>query len=384
MYTIELLESIAKDYKLNEKNVAYRKAALEIYETESYPVWKRLKVKDTTPPEYQSYNNQKTLFHKQSGLTIEPIHKSDHSALEARFDKPYGISLKHRKLTEVFSNTGTFIQVDENVKVVEPIVIQLELNQKNPVLLDHHLIYAKRNSEIVVVVDYKDQDVDGYQNAVVNIYAESGAKVQFIKLQNLSKRSTHIFNGLSLIERDAKITYNSIDLGATMVVTDYSTYLLDENSEAVVESVYLGDGHSKLDLGYNIYHEGRRSLSNIMIKGALLDQARKVFRGNLFFRKGAKRAQGSEQEYVILLSEGVHADSIPALMCDEDDVQGEHAASAGQVDENKLFYLMSRGLSEKEAKQLIIMASFAPVIDQIPIEGLQEKISTEISIRLDQ
>ncbi len=382
MYNKILLDKILVQSKNKEQDQESRRISFERYEKEEFPIWKRLKIDKSTLPDYQKYNNQKTLMYRQEGLHVTPIHSQEVIFSDELLDKEYGPSIKHRTLTEAFSNTGTYISVDAGTKIKEPIIIQLPLNQENPLLLDHHVIHAMKDSRVVVVLDYRDENVDGFHNGVINIMVEEGADVQVIKLQNFSKRTTHIFSGLALVKRDGKVTFNSIDLGSTLAVTDFSTYLQEENSEGFVESIYLGDGKSKMDLSYNMYHEGRRSESNILVKGALLHEAHKVFRGNLFFRKGAKKASGSEQEYVILLNETVKSDSIPALMCQEDDVQGEHAASAGQVDENKLFYLMSRGLTEKEAKQLIIMASFTPVIDQIPIEGLQEMLEKEISIRL--
>ncbi|MDF1616730.1 Fe-S cluster assembly protein SufD [Petrocella sp. FN5] len=382
MYNKTLLDKIIIQSKIKEPGQESRRRSFERYEKEIYPIWQRLKIKKTTLPDYQKYNNQKTLMYRQEGLHVVPIHSQEVLFPSELLEKSYGPSIKHRTLTEAFSNTGTYISVDESIEITEPIIIQMSLDQNNPLLLDHHVIHAMKDSHVVVVLDYRDENVDGFHNGVLNIIAEEGADIQVIKLQNFSKRSTHIFSGLALVKRDGKVTFNSIDLGSTLAVTDFSTYLQEDNSEGIVESIYLGDGKIKMDLSYNMYHEGRRSESNILVKGALLHEAHKVFRGNLFFNKGAKRASGSEQEYVILLNDTVKSDSIPALMCQEDDVQGEHAASAGQVDENKLFYLMSRGLTEKEAKQLMIMASFAPVIDQIPIEGLQEMLEKEISTRL--
>ena len=129
-------------------------------------------------------------------------------------------------------------------------------------------------------------------------------------------------------------------------------------------------------------HKGVRSLSNIETKGVLMDESRKVFRGNLYFKKGARASKGVEGEYVLLLDPKVKSDSIPGLFCEEDDVQGEHAASAGQMDKDKLFYLMSRGLSERESKKLIVEASFRPVIDKIPLISMRDMLMEEIERRL--
>lgn len=384
MYDKTLLHQLMKENNIDETRQASYVESLKLYQAKAFPVWKRLKVKDTSVPDYRAYNNQKLMYHQQDGLRVTPS-ASQSSDLNQLFgNKAYGPSVKHRQLTELFANTGSHIEVDQGVVVDEPVILQMTMNADNPLLLDRHTISVGDEASLTVVIDYKDDGSPVYQNSLLNVVAGRNAKVHIVKIQNLSAYSTHIFGGLSVLARGAEVKFNSVDLGAAITATDYSSYLEDENASTEVDSIYLGDGQAKLDIGYNIYHKGRRTNSDIQVKGALLDQSRKVFRGNLYFAKGAKRSTGAEQEYVILLDKRVRADAIPALLCDEDDVQGEHAASAGQVDANKLFYLMSRGLSEKEAKELIIMASFAPVIEQLPIEGLKERIHTTVGNKLTQ
>ncbi|MNV83713.1 FeS cluster assembly protein SufD [compost metagenome] len=126
-----------------------------------------------------------------------------------------------------------------------------------------------------------------------------------------------------------------------------------------------------------------RTKSDIETRGVLKDTSKKIFRGTLDFKKGATRSNGAEGEHVILLSPSVKSDSIPLLLCGEDDVTGAHAASVGKIDENKLFYLMSRGFNEKEAKKLIIEGSFSDIIDEIPLIELREEILDNIQRRLE-
>ena len=382
MYDNTLLNHIVEEGRLDQPSIVNRKASFEAFEQLAYPVWKRLREKDTSVPDYHPYNNQKILFQKQDGVAITPTPSQSDAIAQLVADNVYGPSEKHRTLTESFANAGTFIEIQAGVVVEEAIILKLELNKDNPLLLDRHTLTVGRGAKVTLVLDYSDDGTAVYHNGLLNIVAEQDAQIRVVKIQNLSEHSTHVYGGLSILARDAEVHFNSIDLGAKLTVTDYSTYLHGENVKSIVDSIYLGEGKSKLDLGYNIYHKGRRTESEITIKGALLDETRKVFRGNLFFAKGAVKAHGSEQEYVILLNDKVKSDSIPALLCDEDDVQGEHAASAGQVDGNKLFYLMSRGLTEKEAKELIIMASFASVIEQLPIEGLKERIHKTVGEKL--
>ena len=382
MYNKDLLNRLISDVKVERRTLASRRRALKAFEALDYPVWKRIRVKDTSTPDFKPYSNEKIIYHKSEGLSVKPSPRLEGELFEQLSEMIFGPSEKHRRQVEAFANAGSDIVVDSGRIIEEPIILQLTLNEENPFLLDHHSLYVKEGAQVTVVLDYSDEDIKGYHNGIFTVVAEQNAKVHLVKIQNFSPETTHILGGLSVIHRDAQVRFNSIDLGSDLSVTDYSTYIQEDNGESLVDSIYLGEGKTKLDLGYNIYHNGRRTHSDVTVKGALLDEARKVFRGNLFFAKGASRSQGAEEEYVILLDERVKAHSIPALMCDEDDVQGEHAASAGQVDANKLFYLMSRGLTEKEAKELIIMASFAPVIEQLPIEGLKERIHATVDKKL--
>ena len=224
--------------------------------------------------------------------------------------------------------------------------------------------------------------MEGFHNGLTLVYAKEDAIVNIIKLQRMNDISRSFDSNIAFVEGRGKVNWISVEIGSSISGSNYSTFLEGEVSESNLSSIYLGDGTRKMDLEYSMIHQGPRSISNIESKGVLKDYSKKVFRGNLDFKRGARHSKGAEEEYVILLDPTVKSDSIPALLCEEDDVEGEHAASAGQIDENRLFYLMSRGLSEREAKKLIIEASFRPIIDRIPLEDLRELISLEVERRL--
>ena len=102
----------------------------------------------------------------------------------------------------------------------------------------------------------------------------------------------------------------------------------------------------------------------------------------MYFKRGAAKSEGREGEFAILLDKDVKVHAIPTLFCDEDDVIGEHYASIGKVDEDKLFYLMSRGLSEGRAKKLIVESSFRPILDNIDDETIREHLLDELEKRI--
>ena len=109
--------------------------------------------------------------------------------------------------------------------------------------------------------------------------------------------------------------------------------------------------------------QGKKTKADVAIAGALQDEAKKAFRGTIDFLRGSKKAVGSEADTCILLSPKVHSISVPLLLCKEDDVVGNHASSAGQIDEDTLFYLMSRGFDYQGAQAIIVESHIRPVVD---------------------
>ncbi|MDT8718084.1 Fe-S cluster assembly protein SufD [Clostridium sp. 19966] len=279
-------------------------------------------------------------------------------------------------------NTGYYVLAKENSKVKEPIIIDYSLDSQNSVLLDNNVLIAEKNSEMTVVIRYSSTEGKYFHNGVTRLYAKEGARINLIKVQLLGEENIHIDAVGAIQEQGANINYIFIELGANKTVTSCKNYLQGSKSEANIDTIYLGDKERKIDVNYVVQHLGKATMSNIKVNGVLMDKANKIFRGTLDFKKGASASKGSEEESTILLSSNVRNRSIPLLLCSEDDVQGQHAASTGRIDDAKLFYLMSRGFSEKEAKKIIIEAAFNPITQKIPLEDLREEISEFIRGRI--
>ena len=183
------------------------------------------------------------------------------------------------------------------------------------------------------------------------------------------------------VQEGAKFTYTGACLGGAEAAAQVEVELLGKESRADVWALYLGDKGSKLDLNYIIRQQGRRTEANMQVRGALSAGAEKIFRGTLDFLQGTKGSVGRENEEVLLLSEDVRNRSVPLMLSHEDEVDGHHAVSVGQMDEEKLFYLMSRGLSAQEARRLMVTAILQPVIDRFS-EEVREKVAGELEGRL--
>ena len=116
----------------------------------------------------------------------------------------------------------------------------------------------------------------------------------------------------------------------------------------------------------------------------MLDSSKKTFRGTIDFVKGAEKSIGDEQENCVIMSDKAKSKSLPVLLCGEEDVEGAHGVSSGKVDESKLFYLMSRGFSEKQAKRLIISANLTKIINNIPDELIKEEINEYLDKKIGE
>ncbi len=184
------------------------------------------------------------------------------------------------------------------------------------------------------------------------------------------------------LAKGASLEAVAVEVGAAKAVSKMQVFLKGDESRADVHVLYFGHEARKLDMNYVLVQEGRQTEANLNVYGALSGQADKIFRGTLDFRRGSKGSKGYEKEQVIVLSGKVRNRSVPLMLSGEDAVEGHHAVSIGKMDENKLFYLMSRGLDMAEARRLVVEAAFNPVLDRIGDEELYRELDDYIKERL--
>ena len=229
------------------------------------------------------------------------------------------------------------------------------------------------NSDMIII--FKGDNA--FLNTKIVIDSNKDNNITIINLT--SKESKSFISIENTVEKNIKSTVNFIELGGIVKVSNYYSI---NNGENNFNSLYLGKDNDKLDLNYYIGHNNKNTISNINVQGSLLDNAYKSFKGTIDFYEGSSKSIGKEIENCILLSDDVVSRSLPILLCHEEDVEGAHGVSTGKVDEEKLFYLMSRGIDEKESKKLIINANYNLVIDNIPDSEIKELIREEINKKL--
>ncbi len=278
-------------------------------------------------------------------------------------------------------NHGILLHVDSGQS--EEIKLDYQLSANSNLLIDHHLIVAEQSAAVKVVLDYRSLDDRCHQHyGSIKIIAAPNAKVNITVLQRLNQQSFGFQQIFSQIAESADVVINDAQIGASLKAVSCVQKIDGFRANAATHSLYFGQPNSAIDLAYTTKHAAKKSTSAIFSKGALQADSKKVFRGNLVFERGATQSVGREEEFVLLLSKKLKSDSIPGLFCQEDDVIGEHAASVGQIDQNKLFYMMSRGFNETEAKRLMIQSGYAEVIQKMNIGELGDVISKELDERI--
>ncbi len=367
----------------NLENSSYRLDTFKKYSSLEKPSWKRVGYKYEEPAEYRDFNNTTIKNENQNGLIVKDIKDSLEELKKFANDNEYGLGEFFKLQNYTFYNEGKYIKVKERKEVEKPVYITYSTNRINNFLVDYNLIEVEDFAKVTVIITYNSEDeTAAYHNGILRVFAGQNSEVKIIKIQTLNTGSLNFESSKIETRGQGKVNYYSVELGGKVNGISHTTYLLEDAAETYIWPGYLADGSRQLDLEYSLVFRGRKSIGEIHGRGAVKDTARKVFRGNMYFKRGAAKSEGREGEFAILLDKDVKVHAIPTLFCDEDDVIGEHYASIGKVDESKLFYLMSRGLSEGRAKKLIVESSFRPILDNIDDEAIREHLLDELERRI--
>ncbi len=264
----------------------------------------------------------------------------------------------------------------------EDIRIRYNFDDNNVNLINQIEIIA--NGDTNVIIEYKSQtSLKCLHNGIIRAIANENAKLD-VTIVNLLNENSDNFEAIeNRLEKNSKVNYTIIDIGGKTSISNYYSNIIGENADNDLKSIYLGIGEQRKDINYIAELRGTKTNIDIDVQGALKDEAKKNFKGTIDFKKGSKKAKGNENEYCMLLSDKAKSIALPMLLCTEEEVEGNHSTASGKVDEKQLFYIMTRGISYKEAVKLIVKSKFNKIIERISDEELKNEILSEIDKRLD-
>ena len=205
-----------------------------------------------------------------------------------------------------------------------------------------------------------------------------GAKVQYGAVDTLAKGITTYVNRRGSAGRDARIEWALGLMNDGNTISENTTNLVGDGSYGDTKTVVVGRGEQTQNFTTKVVHFGKNTEGYILKHGVMKDSASSIFNGIGKIEHGASKSNAEQESRVLMLSEKARGDANPILLIDEDDVTAGHAASVGRVDPVQLYYLMSRGIPKKEAERLVIHGFLAPVVNQLPIEGVKKQLTEVI------
>ncbi|HIW38665.1 MAG TPA: Fe-S cluster assembly protein SufD [Candidatus Jeotgalicoccus stercoravium] len=326
---------------------------------------------------------------KNKGVIVENIidASQNHPELLEQYFMTDGVKLDENKLTAYHAallNGGVFIYVPKDVKIEEPIQSVVLHDDESASLFNHVLLVADEGAEVTFVENYFSNLESSTEkiNIISEVLAKDNAKVTYGSVDFLPKKMTGYVNRRGVASNDATIDWALGLMNDSDIIYDNTTYLMGDRSNSDLKIVHVGRDAQKSNFTTQIIHYGKDSNGHILKHGVMKDSATSIFNGIGYIKHGATRADAQQESRVLMLSGDARGDANPILLIDEDDVTAGHAASVGRVDELQLFYLMSRGISQKEAERLVIHGFLDAVVSALPIESVKTQLKEVIELKV--
>lgn len=312
--------------------------------------------------------------------TLAGLPKELHAKAEAAFNKiaDYGDDPFTAFNTAVFANT-VVVYVPKEVKVEAPLHIVHVTTGNGIFTAPRALIIAERHSEITIVEDFVGDDSDVYFNTAISenlLHEES--HVTHVKLQRESLQAFHVGRTAALLGRGSNFNSYTISIGARFFRNEPIARVDAENAHATLDGLVMISGEQFSDTHSTLDHLKANCTSHQLHKVIVHDKAKSVFNGKIFVRKDSQQIDAFQENRNLLLSQDAEVFTKPQLEIFADDVKCSHGATIGQLSEEELFYLMSRGLSEPESSQLLTYGFALEVIENLPIESLRDQLRIEV------
>ena len=294
-------------------------------------------------------------------------------------------------LNTAFLRDGAVVEVEAGAVVDTPLhLLFLSSSESGPVLSQPRvLLVAGENSQIRVVESHTGVAETPYlSNSVTEVHAPDSAVVEYYTLVDDAESAFHIGGLHATLGRATNFSSHTITLSGSIVRNEASVVLGGEGGECTLNGLYFGNGHQLVDNQTTIDHATPHCDSHELYKGILDGHSRAVFNGKIIVRLDAQKTDAKQSNKALLLSEDAQVTTKPQLEIFADDVKCTHGATVGQLDEESLFYLRSRALSETQARQLLIHAFAADLLGHIKLEAIRRQLDTllleRLPLRLDE
>ncbi|MEA3186292.1 MAG: Fe-S cluster assembly protein SufD [Chthoniobacter sp.] len=320
---------------------------------------------------------------RQAGVIFEPIEKAitEHAEIFREHFMTQDVVLGSQKfaaLHKAWVKSGTFLYIPRNLEVRLPIEVFHWLHGSGTSTFPHTLIIAGENSKVTLIDHFESADpgAPGFSCGVNDLFLEQGAQLTYVNVQNWSREVLALQINSTVVGRDASAISMNLNLGASYARTESVSRLVGEGGRSDMLAVSVAERDQEFDQRTLQDHQRPNTASDLLYKNSLDDKARTIFAGLIRVEPNAHKTDAYQKVRNLLLSDEAEANSMPGLEILADEVRCTHGATSGQIDEEELFYMLSRGLTKQVAQKLIVFGFLNEVIGRIGNAAVEERLAT--------
>ncbi len=289
---------------------------------------------------------------------------------------------KFTALAAALRSGGTFVYVPPGVVVDLPLHSLLWADAPGAGVFPHTLVVAGEGSQVSLVEEHTSLPGDRYVGHTVEIVVSPGSVVTYVYVQDLGPGAWNFTYQKALSDRDSSLDLVAVAAGGRVCKANIYGSMVGSGSTARLSGFYFGDDAQIFDFHTLQDHVAPRTTSDLLYKGVLKDQSRATYAGLIRVERLAQGTDAYQANRNLLLNPGARADSIPTLEIQANDVRCTHGATVSRIEEEQLYYLLTRGLPQKAAEYLIVQGFFEPIVDRIPLQNVKDRVSAIIDRKM--
>ena len=331
----------------------------------------------TPKNEEWKYTNVALLPIADCGLRVADLKEDFDSSLLEKFNyQRNGFTALNLAFADV-----VVVMIPKETSVSEPIEFNFKADA-DTANFPHIIVVAERGSKATIIENY-ESDAKSFTNSAIQIFVEDNAHLTHYRVQKESAEAFHIGTTEITLGRGSLYNSTNINLGAKLSRHDVHLKFTETGGEAFVDGLYMLAGNQHHDTHSTIDHSVPNCVSHQSYKGVLNDKSRGVFNGKVFVRENASGTDAQQSNKNLLLSNDARVDTKPQLEIYNDDVKCAHGATVGQLEEEELFYLLSRGIEPKLATNLLTYGFAEEIINKITVEAIKKDLDEAVLNRLE-
>jgi Fe-S cluster assembly protein SufD len=285
-------------------------------------------------------------------------------------------------LHDAFLADVCVLDVPDGVVVPAPVVVVQWLTAPGAATFGHLVVRVGRDAEVSVIDRAGSADVAALSVPVTELDVAEGGRLRYVQVQQLGERVWQVAHQASRVGRDGVLHASAVALGGAYARLRQDSRLAGQGAASELLAVYFAGGDQMHDFRTLQEHAAPRTTSDLLFKGAVQDRARGVYSGLIRIDKGAQKSNAFQTNRNLVLSEGAHADSVPNLEIEANDVRCSHATAVGPIDEDQRYYVESRGIPPRRAEGLIVLGFFGEVLERMAVPALEGELRGEVAAKL--